>query len=182
MKIKEQRFELKDGRVVLLRNPKADDAAGMIEYLKKVSDETEFMVRYPEEVTFTMEEERHLLAQMEVSERDFMINAVFDGKIIGNVGVSMIADKYKLRHRASLGIAVIRKFWQLGLGRELMLSAISYAKEAGFEQIELGVYANNITAISLYIQLGFVQIGRVPRAFRLKNGEFIDEIQMVLML
>lgn len=179
MQIKEGQFELKDGRIVLLKSPDASDAARMITYLKTVSGETEYMIRYPEEVTFTVEEEQALLDRILQSEREFMINAVFEDRVIGNVGITMMGDKYKLRHRASLGIAVIREFWQLGLGRELMHRALYYAKNADYEQIELGVYEDNPIACSLYTQLGFEQTGMIPRAFHLKNGRYVDEVQMI---
>ena len=111
-----------------------------------------------------------------------MLNARLGDQIIGNAAVNILVERQKLRHRASLGIAVRKDYWNLGLGRELLQRAIIHAGENGFLQIELGVYENNLAARHLYEKEGFTEMGRIPRAFRLKNGTFIDEIQMVRFL
>lgn len=63
-----------------------------------------------------------------------------------------------------------------------MERGIDFAKKAGFEQLELGVFADNDRALCLYKKMGFEEIGRIPRAFRLPDGSYIDEITMVKML
>lgn len=63
-----------------------------------------------------------------------------------------------------------------------MTKAIDKAKELGFEQIELGVYADNKKGIALYKKMGFQETGRILRAYKLKDGTYIDEINMVLFL
>ena len=182
MLVQEKLFLLKDDTEVLLKSPKPQDAAAMLEFLKQTSGETEFLIRYPEEVTFTLEDEKEILDRYGASETDFMINAVCEGRIIGNIGVKQVGNSMKVRHRAMLGIAVLRAYWQLGLGRELLAQGIETARGIGYEQMELGVYASNIVARSLYAQLGFEQTGVIPRAFRLKDGSYQDEVQMVLRL
>ena len=56
------------------------------------------------------------------------------------------------------------------------------ARENGFEQIELGVFADNVCAIHLYQSLGFEDFGCTPRAFRLKDGTYHDERMLVKFL
>ena len=60
--------------------------------------------------------------------------------------------------------------------------AIEQAKLNGFELLELGVFEDNEPAIHLYEKLGFVKYGIQPRAFKLKDGTYRDEIIMVKML
>ncbi len=182
MKIAGFEITIKDGRKVLFRSPEVSDAQQMLVYLRQVSSETNYMIRYPDEVTYSIEMETGILDRYISAERDFMISAVSDGKVVGNVGVSSVGEQYKLRHRASVGIAVVRDFWKQGIGMKLLSSAIDTARENGFEQIELGVYADNLTALSLYRKLGFQETGRIPRAFRMRDGSYIDEIQMVRVL
>ena len=43
---------------------------------------------------------------------------------------------------------------------------IEYAKKAGYEQLELEVVDDNERAIKLYKDLGFIEYGRNPRAFK----------------
>ena len=93
-----------------------------------------------------------------------------------------MSDHFKMRHRASLGISIKKKAWGLGLGKLLMEKALEQAKENGFEQVELGVFEDNPRARHLYEKLGFQEQGRTLRAFRLKDGTYRDEIQMVKFL
>ncbi len=179
MKIEEYTFRMHNGKTVRMRSPRPEDAEKMIAYLKQTAGETEFMIRYPEEVTFTVEGEEQLLGEWELSPKQFMINAVADGKVVGNVGVSMIGDRIKLRHRAGFGIAIIRDYWHQGIGRELMTKALELATQVGYRQAELGVYAENEKAIALYHDLGFKEVGRMPNAFYCKDGHYIDELMMV---
>ena len=45
MIIEEKHIKLRDGRDALLRSPSADDAEEMLGFLKKVSTETDFLLR-----------------------------------------------------------------------------------------------------------------------------------------
>ena len=100
----------------------------------------------------------------------------------GNCGVNEIADRLKMRHRAELGISIKKKAWGLGLGTILISRALEQAKENRFTQVELGVFADNERAIGLYRKLGFTEMGRIPKAFCLKDGTYRDEAQMVKFL
>ena len=57
--------------------------------------------------------------------------------------------------------------------------ALEQAKKNGFEQVELGVFEDNLRAIHLYKKCGFKKVGIQPRAFKLKDGTYRDEVQMV---
>ena len=60
--------------------------------------------------------------------------------------------------------------------------AIDQTRANGFEQLELEVYSDNSRAIHLYEKFGFERYGIQPRAFKLKDGSYRDEIIMVKML
>lgn len=171
---------LKNGKQCILRSPDVDDAEVMLAYLRQVFEETHFMNRYPEEAeSMTQDRERTFLEHMAAeTTRSMMINAVVDGKVAGNVGLNLVGDMIKLRHRASLGIGVVKEYWGMGLGTLLMEEALCEAGKMGFYQVELGTYADNKRAIRLYEKLGFERWGVTKNAFRLKDGTMIDEILM----
>ena len=79
-------------------------------------------------------------------------------------------------------IALEQAYCNGGLGTILMQKAIDKAREIGFEQMELGAYADNDRAIALYKKMGFQECGRTPKAFKLKDGTYIDEVNMILFL
>ena len=182
MKLEERSVTLRDGTLALLRSPQPSDAEQLNAYLRLTSAETHFMVRYPEECSQSTEAAQKRLQAMLDSERNFMLAAFIDGELVGNCGVNEIADRLKMRHRASLGISIKKKAWGLGLGTILISRALEQAKENGFEQVELGVFEDNSRARHLYEKLGFQEQGRTLRAFCLKDGTYRDEIQMVKFL
>lgn len=58
MIIKDIEFKLKDGRTAILRSANEKDAKALIEYMKKSTGETDFLLRTPEECeTRTIEQE-----------------------------------------------------------------------------------------------------------------------------
>lgn len=179
MRFDEKRTLLRDSRECILRSPEAGDAKSVLKYLFQVSGETHFMVRYPEECMMTIEQEETFLEGIIAADSpEVYIAAWVDGEFAGAVSVNRQGDRIKMRHRAGLGIAVLQKYWGLGLGTILMLSALEAAKEAGYYQVELGVFADNAKAIALYEKMGFEKWGVTRNAFRLKDGTMIDEIMM----
>jgi RimJ/RimL family protein N-acetyltransferase len=174
MRFPEKKIQLSDVTECTLRSAGPEDAAAMTDYLRQTAGETEFMLRCPDEVRITEEEEAALAAPDRV-----LLGAWRDGELLGNLGLYPVAEGHrKLAHRAEAGIAVKKPYWGLGLGRALMLEAIGLAPQLGFSRLELEVYASNVRARRLYERLGFEATGRIPEAFRLASGRFDDAVLM----
>lgn len=63
------------------------------------------------------------------------------------------------------------------IGEFLVKDCLKKAKELGFRILQFNaVVATNTSALKLYKKLGFVQLGRIPNGFLLKNGEYEDII------
>ena len=181
MKIEPREYELPSGKALLVRSVTAADAEVHIKFKCMTSGETYFMARYPEEGA-NLEAMRNRLADCGESPVNFEVG-VFDGEEqVGGVGVAQLRPHIKYRHRAVVGISVLKEYWGCGLGSYLIQLAIDQARANGFEQLELGVYSDNSRAIHLYEKFGFERYGIQPRAFKLKDGTYRDEIIMVKML
>ena len=173
---------LKDGRTCIVRNGTEGDAQGVWDNFVLTHGETEFLSTYPEEVTFTLEQEKAYLKQREESERDAALLAEVDGKIVGTAGVDGIHRAEKSRHRASFGISITKAWWGIGIGRALTEACIECAREAGYLQLELEVVADNRRATALYRSVGFVEYGRNPKAFRSRHSGWQENVLMRLEL
>lgn len=172
----------KDGETYILKSPQPADAESMIRYLKTTAMETEYGLSYPEEMNFTVEDEEKFLTGYAEDPRSIMI-AAFDGDtLVGYSYLSSVLDQKKVAHRASFGVAVLKRAWGQGLGSALTSALIDFAKGAGYEQIELEVASTNVRAVKLYQKLGFVTYGRRPHSLKLKDGTYFDELLMVLEL
>lgn len=166
---------------IVLRSPVAGDAADVVALMLKTYAETEFLHSTPEEFTVTEEQEVAWIQRIEMSERDCMIGAWIDGALVGNVSLRAVSDLRRTRHRATLGICVVKEAWGRGVGSMLMDAALQTAESAGFRQVELEVCADNERAIRLYQRFGFGEYGRRPNGMR-RDGLNVDEILMVKQL
>ena len=182
MKFEERTVKLKDGRECILRPTHPDDSADMIEYMKKTADETPFLLRYPDEINYTVEQEKEILGNILNDPGTIMMVGIVDGRVAGNCSINGIGAKRKIRHRCSLAITLYKEFWGLGIGRAMIEYLTDLAREAGYEQIDLEVVAENEQAIALYSKCGFTQTGRRSRALRMDDGTYHDEILMVKIL
>ena len=179
-----QSTEIRDkrGQIVILRNAEESDAEDLIQYLRVVSAETPFLVREPEEITLTVEQEREFLRGKKESERELMLIAIANGKHIGNCSVMQLGTNRRYAHRCQIGIALYHEFCSRGIGRKMIEVALERAKEAGYEQAELEVIAGNERAISLYKQLGFEEFGVFPDNIKYKDGSYADAVWMMKKL
>ena len=177
----ERRFTLKDGRTAVLRVPDVDDAPALIEYLKRTAAETNFLLREPEECDYTLEEERGILERFRRAPNSLMLCCFVDGQLAGNCNL-MFNDKLRIRHRASVAIALYRAYWGLGIGTAMLNTLIRAARERGVRQLELEYIEGNARGRALYEKLGFVPYAVHPDAIRLKDGTSLNEICMLKRL
>ncbi len=177
MLYKEKKIILKDGRICLFRAPRIEDAKEMLEYLKTCAAETDFILRYPEECTETVEEEADYLNRLNTSENNLMIVAIVDKEIAGNCQI-MFNKRLKMKHRAGVAIALKRKYWRLGIGTRMFEEMIALAKEKKVSVLELEYIEGNERGKALYEKMGFVKTGEKPDAIRLKDGTRLKAIMM----
>jgi len=183
MEIQKVLFNLKNGSESEIRNPQENDAESVISYLFKTAGETEFIYRYPEECyVYTPEKEKELFKSTNDSETEVMLLCVIDNEVIGDCRLSW-NNRLKTKHRANLSIAVLKKYWNQGVGSKLLSEAISIArKNEEIKQIELEFIEGNSRARALYEKFGFRITGVKPNAIRLKNEKFLNEYSMVKVL
>ncbi|MCC6621161.1 MAG: GNAT family N-acetyltransferase [Deltaproteobacteria bacterium] len=103
-----------------------------------------------------------------------------EGRVVGHADLSG-GPVATMLHRCTLGLGLQRPYRGRGLGRALMDAAIGWARGAGLAWIDLGVVAGNERARALYLELGFVEVGRVPDRFRF-DGASLTDIIMALDL
>ena len=172
---------LKNGKQATFRSPRKEDAAALLDYLRKTAEETDFVLRYPDEVTMTLEQEEAFIERINQSANSYMIICLVDGKHAGNCSLQF-HDKRKVRHRGEVAIALVKEFWGMGIGAFMFEEMLQLAREYGASQLELGMVDGNERGLALYRKMGFREYGRLPNAFHQKDGTMRDEILMALEL
>jgi len=179
MLIEQRCVTTKDGREALLRNPMEAHIPAVLEYLTQSSGETDFLIRYPEEINYTYESEKELLEQVNASDNQIMLVCLVEGKIAGMCQISF-ETRIKVRHRASIAVALLREYWNLGLGTYIMDTLVSIAEATpDIMQVELEFIEGNDRARNLYEKMGFRIVGIHPDAVRLKDGTLRNEYLMM---
>ena len=155
----------------------------MLQFIIKASGETEFLMRYPEEwADYSLERERAILSGECSSPVSMMIACTVDGRIAGNCQISFRTG-LKDRHRASVSIALLEEFWNLGIGTRMFEEMFRTARERGCVRlIELDFIEGNSRARHLYEKTGFRITGVKPDAIRMKDGTFVNEYMMLKRL
>ena len=180
--IYQKTIQLKDGRTCILRNCTAADGKSVLDVFNLTHEQTDWMLTYADEMSFTVEQEADFLQAKTDSPDEIEILAEIDGRVVGTAGISHVGTAEKVKHRAEFGIGVDKDFWGLGIGRALTRACIECAREAGYVQLELDVTAQNEHAIALYESEGFVEYGRNPKGFRSRFSGWQELVLMRLEL
>ena len=157
---------LKDGRTCVIRQGTAADGEGVLRNFALNHAQTDFLTTYPDEITFTVEQEEKYLQTKADSPDEAELVAEVDGLIVGQAGIARVGRADKIKHRATFGISIDIDYWHMGIGRALTKTCIELAKQAGYLQLELEAVADNEKALALYESEGFVEFGRNPKGFR----------------
>lgn len=177
-----QIITLKNGMECCLRNAAESDGQAVFDIFNLTHGETDYLLSYPDENSFDVIQESRFLKEKTESENEIEIVAVVDDAVVGLAGIEAAGAKYKVRHRAELGISVAKEFWGLGIGQALTAACIECARAAGYIQLELNVVAENARALSMYEKAGFVEYGRNPKGFRSRVAGFQELVYMRLEL
>ncbi len=173
---------LKNGMECRLRNGTENDGQAVLDVFNLTHGETDYLLSYPDENSFTAEQESQFLKEKTESKNEIEIVAEVNGKIAGSAGINAIGSSCKVRHRAEFGINIAKEFWGMGIGRALTEACIECAKSAGYTQLELDVVADNDRAVEMYKKFGFVEFGRNPKGFNSRISGFQELVYMRLEL
>lgn len=78
-------------------------------------------------------------------------------------------------HLCNASYAVRSESRGLHIGEKLVLDCLEQARLHGFGVLQFNaVVATNLHARHLYERLGFIQLGTIPKGFRMKDGHYED--------
>lgn len=174
---------LRDGSACILRAPREEDAAELLRYLWDTAGETPYLLRTSEEAAkMTLEAEAAFITGMRESPNRMMLLAEVDGRIAGACDIGF-TGKTKMRHRASIGIALRQAYWGKGIGTAMFREMIALARARdGVRVLQLEFIEGNARARALYEKMGFRVVSVLPNAFQMEDGTLKNEYVMQLCL
>lgn len=151
-----------------------EDAKAMLEYLKIIGSETDFLLFDSSGVPMTVTQEESFLDSVNKTEFSRMFVAKDNDLIIGNAYIHS-NPRERIKHKAEIAISVLKEYWGKGVGNLLMKTLIDYAKSTGFtETIYLEVVSENLRAIKLYEKHGFVTYGINKKTIKINERKYYD--------
>ena len=149
---------------MIIREYQEPDLQRMIEIWNEVVEEG---IAFPQEETLTYESGKTFFAS-----QTYSAVAEEDGRIYGlyilhpnNVG--------RCGHICNASYAVSSESRGKHIGEKLVTDCLRQAKEHGYGVLQFNaVVESNIHARHLYERLGFVQLGTIPKGFRMKDGHY----------
>lgn len=173
---------LKDGRMLILRDPTLEDAQELMDFLKVVGGETDFLLADENGIEgLTLEGERGWITTTLAAVNTKMFVGTVEGEIVLVCDVRA-QGRSRIAHVGGIAISIKRKYWHLGIGNIAMQAMIDFAKSTGvLRTLALEVHAGNDRAIALYKRFGFVEVGRHKARLNVR-GTYYDEILMDLDL
>lgn len=175
----EKEIILKNGQNAILKTPETKDAELLLNSIKTASNETEFLSRSIEDwEKVTVENEEKFILNVRESRNTLFIACYIDGIIAGNCDITFKTGS-KTSHRATAGIALQKKYWNIGIGSAMFNELIKAAEEHdGTEIVDLEFIEGNNRAKALYEKFCFKIISVEPKIFKLKDGTYQNLVYM----
>ena len=123
-----------------------------------------------------MTDERRYLRAIKRFPHAVVFVAEAEGQIVARLSIAR--DQHPASyHVADLGLMVASDHRRRGVGRALLKTAVSWARENGIRKLELHVFPHNEPAIRLYEEFGFEREGFRKAHYR-RAGQYVDAILM----
>lgn len=153
---------------IMIREYKEQDLQDMIRIWNEVVEDG---VAFPQEELLTMQTGRDFFAEQTYT-------AVAQDKDTGKVyGLYILHPNNigRCGHICNASYAVSRQSRGLHIGEKLVSDCLKQGKLHGFTVLQFNaVVASNVHARHLYERLGFIQLGVIPKGFRMKDGHYED--------
>jgi RimJ/RimL family protein N-acetyltransferase len=171
------------GQTYHVREGELSDAAELIRHSQVMLADPRWNVTEPDEFLPSLDLEEGWILGFRERPHNMLLVADFgtiqEPRLAGMLSF-VVQSRRRLRHRGRLGIGVEEPYRRQGIGAALLSELLRWAAaEPELERVELSVLAHNARAIGLYRKLGFVEEARIPKAYKLANGEYYDDLQMV---
>lgn len=176
-----RKYQLNDGRFLLIRTAAVEEAAAVLEHVNTVCGESDSLSFGPGEFELTEAEEQEFIRKCLASANQLYLLGSIDDTIVATLHFSG-GHRPRVRHSGELGMSVRKLHWGLGIGSLMLDTLIDWATGTGIvRKINLRVRTDNRRAIALYERKGFVMEGTIHKEV-LVNGKYYDHHWMGLKI
>ena len=151
-----------------IRAYKEQDLPDMVRIWNEVVEEG---IAFPQEDCLTIQTGREFFASQTYS----AVAVDADTETVYGLYILHPNNIGRCGHICNASYAVSTESRGLHMGEKLVLDCLEQGRRHGFRVLQFNaVVATNIHARHLYERLGFVQMGTIPKGFRMKDGHYED--------
>jgi RimJ/RimL family protein N-acetyltransferase len=163
---------------ILIANATDGDAAVVVAMYRRILEEGEWFITYPDEFKGTPEWQAKIIREWnQESNSRFMVARMSD-RIVGAISITG-GNKERTHHVGMIEVFVDRNARGRGVGRALVEAAILWAEQNPIlRKLALHVFEDNARAVALYADLGFKVEGRLEGEFQEMDGRLRDDLVM----
>ena len=114
--------QLKNGQTLLIRQVEVEDTSAVMDFVYKISGESDFLTFGPGEFELTEAEEQEFIYKSLVSENQLFIFSSINNSIVALLHFSA-SPRPRIRHCGEIGLSVRKEYWGLGIG-SIMLDTL----------------------------------------------------------
>ena len=179
-------FKTDDGRSITLRPLRRTDLDALVPFANSLVREKKRnrelgIISFERRMTRADEKVFLDKTLLNMAKRKGVSVAAFHGnRLIGHCDIDGRGSSDE-KHTGLMGIVVAEGYRGVGLGEEMVRTALGQASKLGIWVIELEVFATNEAARHVYEKHGFKAFGRIPKKI-LRDGRFIDIVGMYVHL
>ncbi|WP_040203478.1 GNAT family N-acetyltransferase [Neobacillus jeddahensis] len=161
----------------MIRSAVETDARTLSEIRVQIDGETENLDRESGEAFIDEVGFKQLIKEDTENARNLFLVAEVNGRTVGFSRCE--GNKLKrTAHKVEFGVCVLKAYWGLGIGKNLLKESIQWADANGIKKMILSVLETNEKAIQLYQNNGFEVEGLLKNDKQLSDGKYYHTILM----
>src|SRR3989344_73731 len=174
-------FTSKKGNTVTFRYLGLDYLDGMLTYINTLIREDTFIGLYGKELTHDEEKKVFDEDVEDMKKGDKVIIVVEINNVYAGSGDLRREKVRRKKHGGNIGISLLAKYREEGIGTLLLKALIDEARTMGLRLLTLTCFENNDRALHVYEKLGFNRVGLVPKVYIYKE-KYYGEVIMYMEL
>lgn len=164
---------------ITIRKARVEDAQAIINYLDQIGKESDNLTFGEEGIGYTLEDEEKMIQGYEENLNSTMFIALDSNQIV-SIGNLSASKRERTKHISVLGISVLKSHWNMGIGKQMMITLIDFAKQApDTKAVHLEVRSDNRIAIHLYESVGFKKNSTIPEMMFIKDNYYDIDLMIL---
>ena len=165
---------------MMVREINVSDAENLVNLIREVEEESEFMLMEAGERQLTTEQQRIRIENMKKSENSTIFVVEKGNNLVGYL-VVMGGTARRTKHAVYIVIGILKDYRGQGIGTKLFVRLEEWARNRGIHRLELTTVTKNEPGVALYKKMGF-EIEGTKRDSLFIDGEYVDEYYMSKLL